>query len=124
MITNLTHSEISSVTASRLGDKATAESVSKTVKEYASTCFDLIKEKGPTNEKDKLLVETPMVGFAVKYHNQGVKKNPDGSETKIGPNRTISVALPNALLKVINSDLLKVAGQIVGAVVDAKKKAA
>ena len=124
MITNLTHSEICGVTSSRLGDKSTPESVSKTVQEYAKTCFDLMKEKGPSNEKDLLLVETPLAGYKVKYHQTGTKKNPDGTETKIGPNRTISVALPNALLKAINSDLLKVAGQIVGAVVDAKKKAA
>ena len=126
MNTNLLHSEISSVTASRLGDKSTPESVSKTVQEYAKTCFDLIKEKGPTNEKDTLLVETPLVGYKIKFHNQGIKKNPDGSETKIGPNRTVVTALPNALLKCINSDLIKVVGQIASAVVDAnaKKKAA
>ena len=84
MIPNLTHSEICAVAAQRLGDKTTAEVVDKTVKTYANTCFDLIKEKAPTNEKDQLLVETPMVGAKVKYHQTGVKKNPDGTETKTG----------------------------------------
>ena len=122
MVTNVLHSEIVANTASRLG--SAKEEVDKTVKEYAKTCFDLIKEKAPNKTGDLTLVETPLVGYKIKYHESGVKKNPDGTETKIGPNRSITVALPNALLKGINADLVKLAVNIVGAVVDSKKKAA
>jgi len=125
MITNLTHSEICAVAAQRLGDKTTSEMVDKTVKTYAESCFDLIKEKAPTNEKDKLLVETPMVGAQVKYHQTGVKKNPDGTETKTGPYCSIQYAAPKALLKMIGLDLFKNLGsQVISTVIDAKKKAA
>lgn len=122
MVTNVLHSEIVANTASRLG--SAKEEVDKTVKEYAKTCFDLIKEKAPNKTGDTTLVETPLVGYKVKFHESGVKKNPDGTETKIGPNRTITTAVPNALLKGINADLIKLAVNIVGAVVDSKKKAA
>lgn len=122
MVTNVLHSEIVANAASRLG--SAKEEVDKTVKEYAKTCFDLIKEKAPNKTGDLTLVETPLVGYKIKYHESGVKKNPDGTETKIGPNRSITVALPNALLKGINADLVKLAVNIVGAVVDSKKKAA
>lgn len=123
MITNLTHSEICAVAASRIGGNTTAETISKHVQGYAKTCFELMNERGPTNEKDQLLVETPLTGYRVKYHATGTKKNPDGTETKIGPNRTISVALPNALLKLINTGLVKAAGQIISAVSEMKKAA-
>lgn len=122
MVTNILHSEIAANTASKLG--ISKEEVDKTVKGYASTCFDLIKEKAPNKTGDITLTETPLVGFKIKYHESGVKKNPDGTETKIGPNRTITTAVPNALLKGINADLIKLAVNIVGAVVDSKKKAA
>ncbi len=67
--------------------------VNKTVKSYAESCFDLIKDEAPTNEKDELLMETPLVGARVKYHQTGVKNNPDGVVTK-------------ALSKIIGPDLV------------------
>jgi hypothetical protein len=124
MVTNILHSEIVANTASRLGGNYTNESVDKALKEYAKTCFDLMKEKAPNKTGDLTLVETPLVGYKIKYHESGIKKNPDGTETKIGPNRTITTALPNALLKGINADLVKLVVNVVGAIVDSKKKAA
>lgn len=107
MVTTITHAEISATTAGKLGGNATAESVSNTVKKYYETTFELMKEKGPKTSKDTLLVETPGAGYQVNYHESGVKKNPDGTEEKIGPNRKVKIAVPNALLKLINADLIK-----------------
>lgn len=126
MIT-IRHSEISSVAAGRLGKGYTAEGVAKTVTEYAQACFDLMREKGPNDVKEKTLVETPLAGFEISYHESRVKKNPDGTETKTGPRRTAKVALPNAMLQGINADLIesavKLGAGIVKAVLDAKKSA-
>lgn len=122
MIT-ITHKEISSSTAGRLGKDYTAESVGNVVTEYAKTCFDLMREKGPNDPKEKTLVETPLVGYEVSYHESCTRKNPDGTEEKIGPRRKVKTALPKALLQGINADLLKLVVNIAKAVVDSKKAA-
>ena len=75
--------------------------VNKTVKSYAESCFDLIKDEETINEKDELLMETPLVGARVKYHQTGVKNNPDGIETKTDP-----YVVPKALSKIIGPDLV------------------
>jgi hypothetical protein len=124
MVTTITHSEISTVTAAKLGKDYSAESVGNTVKEYASSLLDLMKEKGPTSTGDKLLVETPLVGYCVDYHESGVKRNADGTEEKIGANRTIKTAIPNKFIEGINADLIKLAVNVGKAVIGAIKKAA
>lgn len=123
MIT-ITHREISSATAGRLGKDFSAETVGKVVTEYAKTTFDLMKEKGPNDPKEKTLVETPLVGYEMSYHESTTKKNPDGTEEKTGPRRKVKVALPKALLQGINADLLKLGINIVKAVIDSKEKKA
>ena len=97
MVTTITHAEISTSTASRLGKDYSAESVGNVVKEYSNTLVDLMKEKAPNSTGDKLLVETPLVGYCVNYHETGVRKNADGTEEKIGPNRTVKTAVPNSI---------------------------
>lgn len=124
MVTTITHAEISTSTASRLGKDYTAESVGNVVKEYSNTLVDLMKEKGPNSTGDKLLVETPLVGYCVNYHETGVRKNADGTEEKIGPNRTIKTAVPNSIIEGINADLIKAVVNIGKAVIGAIKKAA
>lgn len=119
MIT-IRHSEISGVAAGRLGKDYTADTVGKVVQEYANSAFDLMREKGPNDPKEKTIVETPLVGYEVSYHESRVKKNADGTETKTGPRRTVKVAVPNALLKGINADLLKLVGNVVKAIIDSK----
>ena len=107
MVTTITHAEISATTEGKLGGNATAESVSNTVKKYYETAFELMKDKGPKSSKDTLLVETPGAGYKVNYHDSCTKKNPDGTEEKIGAHREVSIAVPNTLLKLINADLIK-----------------
>lgn len=122
MIT-ITHSEISSVTAGRLGN-VDASTIAKHVSEYAKTTMELMREKGPNSTKEVTLVETPLVGYEVTYHDSGTRKGPDGSEEKLGPHRRVKTAVPNALLKGINADLIKVVGQVAKAVAEGIKKAA
>lgn len=124
MVTRISHAEISTSTASRMGKDYTAESVGNTVKEYANSLLDLMKEKAPNSTGDELLVETPLIGYAVKYHESGIKKNSDGTEEKIGPNRTMKTAIPNAFLEGINADLIKFAVNVGKAIIGAVKKAA
>lgn len=113
------HTEISAATAGRLGKGFTAEMVSKTVTEYAKTVADLVKDKLPKNKEDKTLVETPLAAFQVNYKESGIKRNPDGTENKVGPNYTVNVALPRFLLEGIN-----VGVEIIKTVSEAVKKAA
>lgn len=124
MVTSIPHSEIVANTTSKLGGNHTNESVDKVIKTYADEALNLLKEKAPNKTSDLTLMETPLAAFKVKYHESGVKKNPDGTETKIGPNRTMTVALPKAFLKGINADLVKLAVNIVGTVIESKKKVA
>lgn len=124
MVTTITHAEISTSTASRLGKDYTAEGVGNVVKEYSNSLLDLMKEKGPNSTGDKLLVETPLVGYCVDYHESGTRKNADGTEEKIGPNRTIKTAIPNAFIEGINADLIKLVVNVGKAVIGAIKKAA
>lgn len=123
MIT-ITHREISAATAGRLGKDYSAEQVGNVVSEYAKTTFDLMKEKGPNSSKEKTLVETPLCGYEVNYHENMTKTNPDGTKQNVGARRTVKVALPKALLEGINMDLLKLGAKIVKAVIDSKKEAA
>ena len=122
MITT-THKEITAATAGRLGKDYTGETVGNVVNEYAKTCFDLMKEKGPNDPKEKTLVETPLAGYEISYQENCTKKNPDGSEEKIGPRRKVKVALPKAMLQGINADLIKLAANVIKAVIDSKKVA-
>ena len=115
----ITHSEICASTAGKLGKDHTAESVGKTVQQYADSMLDLMKEKAPNNPSDELLVETPLVAYKTTYHQNSTKKNPDGTETKVGVNYTVKVGLPNILLEGLNA-----AVEIVKTVVDGVKKAA
>jgi len=123
MIT-ITHREISASTAGRLGKDVTAESVGNIVTEYAKTAFDLMKEKGPNSSKEKTLVETPLCGYEVNYHENMTKTNPDGTKQNVGARRTVKVALPKTLLEGLNADLLKLGAKIIKAVIDSKKEAA
>lgn len=113
------HTEISAATAGRLGKGFTADMVSKTVTEYAKTVTDLLKEKLPKSKDEHTLVETPLAAFQVNYKENGIKKNPDGTESKVGTNYTVKVGLPNFLLEGINAGI-----EVVKAIVDAKKAAA
>lgn len=113
------HAEISAATAGKLGKGFTAEMVSKTVTEYAKTVGELVKDKLPTSKDDHTLVETPLAAFKVNYRDSGVKKNADGTESKVGTNYTIQVGMPNFLLEGINAGI-----EIVKALVDGAKKAA
>lgn len=115
----ITHSEISAATAGKLGKGYTGESVGKTVTEYSKTMVDLIKSKMPTSSKDPTLVETPLAAFKVNKKESGVKHNADGSESKVGANYTVQVALPNFLLEALNAGV-----EIIKTVLDSKKKAA
>ena len=124
MVTTITHAEISTAAASRLGKDYTAESVGNVVNVYADTTLDLMKEKGPTSAGDKLLVETPLAAYNVGYHENGVRKNADGTEEKIGPNRTIKMGVPNRFIEGINAEFIKAAISIGKAVVNVIKKAA
>jgi hypothetical protein len=111
------HSEICAVTAGRLGKEYTAEKVDKTVTEYAKSVFDLISEKKPESSKEPTLVETPLIAMKINKRDSGVKRNPDGTETKIGTNYTVNIAPPNHLLEILN-----VGVEIVKTVMDEKKK--
>lgn len=113
------HTEISAATAGKLGKGFTAEGVGKTVQEYAHTMVDLAKEKLPKSKDDHTLIETPLGAFKINYRESGVKKNPDGTETKVGVNYTVKVGLPNILLEGLNA-----AVEIVKTVADGIKKAA
>ena len=115
----ITHSEICASTAGKLGKDHTAESVGKTVQQYADSMLDLMKEKAPNNPSDELLVETPLVAYKTTYHQNSTKKNPDGTVTDVGPRRKVT-SVPNAILKGINADLIKLVVDIVGAVVGKK----
>ena len=116
----ITHSEICASTAGKLGKDYTAESVGKTVQQYADNMLDLMKEKAPNNPSDELLVETPLVAYKTTYHQNSTKKNPDGTVTDVGPRRKVTTSVPNAILKGINADLIKLVVDIVGAVVGKK----
>lgn len=123
MIT-ITHREISSVTAGRLGKDFTPEIVGNVVTEYAKTTFDLMKEKSPNNSKEETLVETPLCGYKINYRENVTKTNPDGTKQNVGARRTVNVSIPKVLLEGINADLLKLGAKIVKAVFDSKKEAA
>jgi hypothetical protein len=123
----ITHSEISAATAGKLGSGHTADSVNKVVTEYSQQMFDLIMEKRPGTSKDITLVETPIAALKIKNKESGIVKNPDGTETKVGTNYTVSVALPNHFLKALNADVLEGVAKAASAVkniVKAAKKAA
>ena len=122
MIT-ISHSEISAVTAGRMGKGYTAETVAKTVSEYGKSMADLMKEKRPTNVKEPTLVETPLVGYKINFHENGVRKNPDGSETKIGQNYTVNAAVPKAVISGLNAEVLAGLGKVAAAVASAIKSA-
>lgn len=113
------HSEISAATAGRLGKGFTAEQVSKTVTEYAKTVADLVKEKLPKSKDEHTLVETPLAAFQVNYKDSGIKKNADGTESKVGANYSVNVALPRFLLEGINAGI-----EIVKTIAEGAKKAA
>lgn len=124
MVTTITHSEISTAAAGRLGKDYSGASVGNVLTTYADTMLDLMKEKAPNSTGDKLLVETPLVGYCVDYHESGVKKNPDGTEEKIGPNRTVKMAVPNKFIEGINADLIKLVANIGKTIINTIKKAA
>ena len=97
MATNtLTHSEICSVAANRIKG-CTAEQMDNSLKTYTQAMIDLAKEKKPMSAKDPALaIETPLVGYRINFHENGVVKNADGTETKIGANCVIG---PNCLIE-------------------------
>lgn len=117
MSTNvIKHSEICNSAAMVL--KTTPENVDKVVNQYSASMTDLINQRKPTNKNDITLVETVFAAFKVKYNESGIKKNPDGTETKVGANYSVAVALPNTLLELINAGV-KVVETVV---TDSKKK--
>lgn len=117
MIT-IKHNEISAATANRLGKGFTADTVSKTVTEYAKAMSELLKNKMPKSKDDWTLVQTPIAGFKINYRDTGVKKNDDGSEQKVGTNYTVNVALPRFFLDGLNAGI-----EIIKTIVNAKKAA-
>lgn len=126
-IKTITHSEISAVTASKMGNGTTAETVDKTVTEYGKSVLELISEHLPKAKNDELLVETPLAGYRLRYHENGVKKNADGTETKVGTNYTFNSAVPNYLIKGVNSEALKIIENTVkgvGKILNTVKKSA
>lgn len=116
MIT-VTHAEISATTAGRMKGTS-AENVAKTVSEYAKSMVDLMNEKKPTNAKDITLVETPLVGYKIQMKENGVKKNPDGTETKIGQHYTFKAAVPKAVVNGLNSEVINGLAKIASAALD------
>lgn len=113
------HTEISAAAAGVLGKGFTAESVGKTVQQYAKSMVDLAKDKLPTSKDEHTLIETPLGAFKINYKESGMKKNPDGTESKIGINYGVNVALPVFFLEAINAVV-----EIGKTVVDGIKKAA
>lgn len=113
------HTEISAATAGKLGKGFTAEIVSKTVTEYAKTTMELLKDKLPKSKDEHTLVQTPLAAFQVNYKESGTKRNPDGTESKVGTNYTVKVGLPNFLLEGINAGI-----EVVKTLVEGAKKAA
>lgn len=122
MIT-ITHSEISSVTAGRLGKGTSAENVSKMVTEYGKTMVDLMKEKKPTSIKEPTLVETPLVGYKIEMKENGVKKNADGTETKIGKHWVVNTATPKAVINGINEEVINGLAKLASAGLEMLKRA-
>lgn len=114
MATNtLTHSEICSVAANRIKG-CTAEQMDNSLKTYTQAMMDLAKEKKPMSTKDPALaIETPLVGYRINYHENGIVKNADGTETKIGANWTVNAAVPKALPMELNAETV---GKIIGGV--------
>lgn len=97
----ISHSDICATTSPRIKG-STPESVSTNVNEYASSMFNLIKDRLPTSSKDPLLVETPIIAYKINKKDSGVKKNADGTESKVGANYTANVAMPTTLLKILS----------------------
>jgi hypothetical protein len=94
-----------------------SESVENTVAGYAKTTSDLMiqeyknrlkrGEKIRNSCKEKTLVETPLCGYEVNYHENMTKTNPDGTKQNVGERHAVKVALPKTLLEGVNTDLLK-----------------
>lgn len=114
----ITHAQISAATAGKIGKTVTAELVSNVVTEYANTVTALASEKLPTNGKEPTLIQTPFAALKVNRHESGIKKNADGSETKVGVNYTVNVAFPKAFLKGIN---VNAAAEIVSTILGGSK---
>ena len=115
--TKVSKPKISISTASRLPGDITAETVQNTVAGYAKTTSELMiqeyknhlkrGEKIRNSCKEKTLVETPLCGYEVNYHENMTKRNPDGTKQNVGERHAVKVALPNVLLEGVNTDLLK-----------------
>ena len=109
--------KITITTARRLPGDITAETVENTVAEYAKTTSELMiqeyknrlkrGEKIRNSCKEKTLVETPLCGYEVNYHENMTKTNPDGTKQNVGERHAVKVALPKTLLEGVNTDLLK-----------------
>ena len=106
MITTISHQEIATTTAGRL-KTYDSSAVDKVVKEYAATLAELARDKRPENTKDVTLVETPLIGLKINCKENGIRKNSDGSETKMGKNWTINTAVPNKLLEILNTGVVE-----------------
>lgn len=116
-VIKITHKEISASAAAKLNMKA--DEVGNIVKTYADSAKELMVEKAPKNVNDKTIVETPLVAWQMNYHENGVKKNADGTDTKYGPNVTLSPAAPKGLIAALNP----IAKAVIGIVTDVKKAA-
>ena len=114
MITTVSHQEIATTTAGRLGKNYDSTSVDKVVKEYTSVVAELARDKRPESVKDETLIETPLIGLRIKCKENGIRKNADGSETKLGKNWTINTAVPNKLLEILNTGVVEEATKAAG----------
>lgn len=102
MDTFIEHSELCAATAKKLN--VGADQVDKTVTEYASQMILLMKEKRPTNYKDRLTVKTPIVAAQVTLDKEEIVTE-NGKKYKVEEQYCVRYGMHAKLLQALNEGL-------------------
>lgn len=102
MDTIIEHSMICAATAKKMG--ISAEQVDSTVTNYADQFISFLGEKRPTNYKDRLYVQTPLVSARINLEKEKIVTE-NGKKYRVPEQYQISYGIYTEIFKAVNKGL-------------------